>query len=257
MERTRVEQLIDKVSKSGFAFLTAEEAAELFLCFAASSSSPEPLATKLRQDGDVFSFFDLSGDELKRRGAGDATAFLIEKFPEVASRCLECVDPKNKNFRTVQGGFAANQQKQLERLILNKFMGAYEEKVLLILFGKNKRILCADFLGGGNNNSVSLDISKICSRSLYRSARYAVLAHNHPGGSCYPSADDCEATSSLFKSLRAIGIVLLDHYIVTRTKICSIRTVYDFSTNDESELQLMRARLKYANDSDMAKAEEE
>lgn len=52
-----------------------------------------------------------------------------------------------------------------------------------------------------------------------------IVAHNHPGGSLQPSAEDIQTTRQLVKAASIIGISLLDHVIVASTGRTSIREV--------------------------------
>ena len=42
------------------------------------------------------------------------------------------------------------------------------------------------------------------------------MVHNHPSGQAKPSRDDVHATQKIRKKLQLLGIVLLDHIIITR-----------------------------------------
>lgn len=55
-------------------------------------------------------------------------------------------------------------------------------------------------------------------------AEYCVLAHNHPSGGLIPSAADIEVTIDAIEALRAVGIALVDHVIVTDRGSVSIRS---------------------------------
>ncbi|WP_300365255.1 DNA repair protein RadC [Hydrogenimonas sp.] len=43
-----------------------------------------------------------------------------------------------------------------------------------------------------------------------------VIAHNHPSGQCFPSAEDRRVTSRLREASRILGIELIDHVILTK-----------------------------------------
>lgn len=60
-------------------------------------------------------------------------------------------------------------------------------------------------------------------RALALGAAGFLLAHNHPSGVCRPSADDIAATRRLREIAEALEITLVDHLIVTRRSIFSMR----------------------------------
>lgn len=51
--------------------------------------------------------------------------------------------------------------------------------------------------------------------ALRHKAKYVILAHNHPGGSIKPSADDLQLTKSISELLSGISIHVLDHFVVS------------------------------------------
>ena len=54
-------------------------------------------------------------------------------------------------------------------------------------------------------------------------ARWMLMAHNHPSGDWRPSADDVAATTRLARILAAIGIVLVDHWVLAAEGATSLR----------------------------------
>lgn len=62
--------------------------------------------------------------------------------------------------------------------------------------------------------SVDVSIRLIVTDVLALDARAVLLAHNHPRGDARPSRQDLNFTRRLFATLDAIGVRLLDHYIV-------------------------------------------
>ena len=53
-------------------------------------------------------------------------------------------------------------------------------------------------------------------------AKSVLLAHNHPGGSCYPSREDNLSTTQMDDILYKIDVVLEDHIIIGEDGVYSI-----------------------------------
>lgn len=53
-----------------------------------------------------------------------------------------------------------------------------------------------------------------------------IVAHNHPAGSTNPSDEDLQTTAQLVNAGKLLGISVVDHIIVTRKHIASIREQY-------------------------------
>lgn len=78
------------------------------------------------------------------------------------------------------------------------------------------RVLCV-----GSGNMAVLRPREIFSEPLKERASAMVLCHNHPGGICMPSDEDIVTTLELQKISMMLGIVLLDHVIVTKNSYFS------------------------------------
>jgi len=56
------------------------------------------------------------------------------------------------------------------------------------------------------------EVARAC---INANASAAIIAHNHPGGSSTPSADDIKITNELKAALGTLDIRLLDHFIIS------------------------------------------
>jgi len=68
-----------------------------------------------------------------------------------------------------------------------------------------------------------MPIARITRDVLLLAARAVLIAHNHPDGDARPSAADLAMTRRLSQGLAALDVALLDHLIVTRAGIVSLR----------------------------------
>ena len=64
---------------------------------------------------------------------------------------------------------------------------------------------------------------EVLSRALQYRAAAILVAHNHPGGSLTPSAEDVRITADLQKAATTLGIRLLDHLIVAESQVVSLK----------------------------------
>ena len=90
---------------------------------------------------------------------------------------------------------------------------------MVVLDSKGKRVFC-DVVSRGTKTGSDVNITKIVQLSVQHKASGVILAHNHPSGSTMPSPNDIEVTWKIKKALRAVGVHLLEHYIVGDMK-CS------------------------------------
>ena len=77
-------------------------------------------------------------------------------------------------------------------------------------------------VGSGTTFGIDIEVSDMLDSVLKARCRVCVVAHNHPGGSCQPSAKDIESTRRLIKVFEGVGIQVADHIIVGRDGVRSI-----------------------------------
>ncbi|MBR2964849.1 MAG: RadC family protein [Lentisphaeria bacterium] len=97
------------------------------------------------------------------------------------------------------------------------------EVTLIFYLNTQNRLIRCDAPGSGSVDAVSIYPSEVAKTALLCGARSVVLCHNHPGGNFMPSRDDDAITFSICKALTALGLVLLDHVIVSRFGFYSYR----------------------------------
>lgn len=68
-------------------------------------------------------------------------------------------------------------------------------------------------------------VREVAIDALAHDAAAVVMAHNHPSGDPEPSAADRDATRRVARALDALGIRLVDHLVITATKVTSFRTL--------------------------------
>lgn len=101
--------------------------------------------------------------------------------------------------------------------------GHAREEQLRVLHLDAKNQLVHEQLFPGTIGEAPFQIREILRRALDVGSASLILAHNHPSGDPKASASDCEITQRLARAANDIGVLLLDHIIVTRTKSFSFR----------------------------------
>ena len=97
------------------------------------------------------------------------------------------------------------------------------EVTLIFYLNTQNRLIRCDMPGSGSVDSVNIYPSEVARNALLCGAHSVVLCHNHPGGIFLPSRDDDAITFSICKALAPLGIVLLDHVVVSRFGYYSYR----------------------------------
>ena len=99
-----------------------------------------------------------------------------------------------------------------------------EERVLAILLDARHRLIRVRTIAVG-----TLTASLVHPRELFRdaiaaSAAAVIVCHNHPSGDPEPSAADLELTAQLHDAGALLGIEVLDHLIIARQGMVSLRS---------------------------------
>ena len=97
-----------------------------------------------------------------------------------------------------------------------------EEFHALYLDTKN-RLIRDELLQTGTVNHTPVYPRQVCVRALEVSAAALLVLHNHPSNDPTPSRADVEMTSRLRDALKAIGVDLHDHIVVTPGAAFSFR----------------------------------
>ena len=78
------------------------------------------------------------------------------------------------------------------------------------------------FVGTLNANLVHP--REIFSQALKQNAAFVVFCHNHPSGDPSPSQVDLTLNKRLVEAGKIMGIEVLDHIIITKTKVFSFKS---------------------------------
>ena len=97
------------------------------------------------------------------------------------------------------------------------------EVTLIIYLNTQNRLIRCDTVGAGSVDAVTVFPSEVARCALISGAHSVVLCHNHPGGNNLPSRDDDAVTFDIRNALQPLGIILLDHVIVSRFGYYSYR----------------------------------
>ena len=152
-------------------------------------------------------------DLLKIKGIDSAKACTILAAVELVKRSLDVGEetlPKIESTKDVIAQAVYMRDKVREHL-----MGIY-------LNARNEMVYKKPiFIGTLNANLVHP--REIFSEALKQNAASVILVHNHPSGDAEPSEDDLEITKRIIEAGKIMGIDVLDHVIITKTKVFSFK----------------------------------
>ena len=209
------ERLKKKFIKYGADSLETHELLEMLLFYGIPRKDTKELAHNLINTfGSLPQVFDAPMNSLlKVNGIGESTAILIRLVSKLSRVYAE------KNYKTNNKRLT---KEQIEKIILNKFIGRIKEHVVLALFDAKRSLVFCDVISQGSFSSTGVHIRDIIELALKFNATKAIIAHNHPSGIALPSREDIETTIELKNALKLVDVKLVDHIIVADNDYVSI-----------------------------------
>lgn len=105
-------------------------------------------------------------------------------------------------------------------------LGPLEHEVFaLVHLDAQHRLIEYEEIFRGTINQTSVHPREVVKSALAKNSFAVVLAHNHPSGSSEPSPADERLTNTLKAALALIDVRVLDHLVVTATKVHSFATM--------------------------------
>ena len=96
-----------------------------------------------------------------------------------------------------------------------RLAGARHEIVVALLLDGQNHLLEEKTITEGTPTQATVYVRRVLEEGLRASAAAIVLVHNHPSGNPEPSPGDDETTQELDRGAKLLGLVLIDHVIVS------------------------------------------
>ena len=189
---------------------------ELLLFYSIPQKDTNEIAHRLiNRFGSLSAVFEASFSELiEIDGIKEHSATLIKLIPALAQRYVS-------EANSFSGSFIPTIE-EAGKYFKAKYIGATKEIVYLLLLDNKYKIIDCVKIHEGSVNSSAITIRKLAELAISNKASCAVLAHNHPGGIAFPSADDVFTTNQIAHAFELLGINLLGHIIVAGDKYTDI-----------------------------------
>lgn len=97
------------------------------------------------------------------------------------------------------------------------------ERLRTLHLNARNELLLDEETSTGTIDAAPFHTREIVGRAIEVGGTSLILVHNHPSGDPRPSTHDVQATIALETVCQALGITLLDHLIVGRDGIVSLR----------------------------------
>lgn len=211
------ERLKQRFKENGLKAFSDVEALEMLLFYALPRRNTNELAHRLlRHFGSYKAVLEASEDALMQvEGIGENAAGLICLVREINSRYLSAGRP--------EGGNILKSTEATGEYLKPLYAYATDEMAHALSINGSGGIIRCHRLAKGLSNRVEFSARQIAEIAIRDNAAYMILAHNHISDVALPSRADVSSTKLIAVTLQSIGVVLVDHIIVSGDEFVSMR----------------------------------
>lgn len=202
--RERMRQRFMEEGLNGFA---PHEVLEVLLMYAIPRVNTNPIAHRLLDHfGSFHRVLEAHPRELMQvKGVGAQAATLLSMLlPVFRLYQMDQMKPKPL-LETYQ---------QMADYCKTLFLGAAEEKLYLLCLDGQLKLLAAELIATGTPAAVQMAPRQMVQALIRHHATGAVITHNHPSGSLFPSQEDVDITAQVQMLFSGMGIRLYDHILI-------------------------------------------
>ena len=195
--------------------LSEHELLELLLFYSIPRKDVKPLAKELlNRFGSIEAVLAAGSEQLMQSsGIGESSIVLLKLIRTVSTEIMS---------RPLRAGINLKDPVKLIDYLKMNCRRNDREVLQLLLLDRSCCLLDTLTLDGGEN-SLSAGCGDLLFKILAcRGTRQVIIAHNHLNNIINPSVSDIRSTLFLKNLLQNIGVVLLDHFIITPEKCLSI-----------------------------------
>ena len=152
-------------------------------------------------------------DLIKIKGIDSAKACTILAAAELVQRALKVQDESLPIVQSVKDVV----------LQVSYLREKTREHLMAIYLNARNELLYRKHIFTGTLNASLIHPREIFEEALKHNAASVILVHNHPSGDAEPSKADLEITKRILEAGKILGIDILDHIIITKTKVFSFK----------------------------------
>ena len=210
------QRLKERFARQGLSGWHDYEVLELLLGYAIPRRDVKPLAKELLRNFETIKrVLDAPLDRLQGvAGMGPQSAQFLKLCRELLVVYLEQPDRQRQKVTSPE---------QIGELCRSRLEGLAEEQFLVLFLDNRHRLIASEVIHRGTVDMSVVYPRQVLTRALVHRAAALLVAHNHPGGSLTPSADDLNITQELKNAATTLDIRLLDHLIVAGCQVVSLK----------------------------------
>jgi len=157
--------------------------------------------------------------------ASPADLCAIEGMGEAAAAALKIVQAAAHRLARTQIAERPllNNQERVHSYLTAVMAHETVEQFRVLFLDPRNHLIADEILGRGTVNHAPVYPREVLKRAIELRATALILVHNHPSGDPTPSSEDKLMTKDIHAAIKALGITLHDHIIVSKNAIASFR----------------------------------
>ena len=194
--------------KGGLESFADHEALELLLYYAIPRRDTNPVAHALMERyGSLSAVLAAPVEDLKQvAGIGESAAILLKLPLQICGKA---------KMADVEQETVLSSVERVGAYLLDRFAGESNEVIYQLCLDRKGKLLACKRIGEGGVSDAEMNLRRMVENAVLTKASGVILAHNHPGGLPLPSEEDVATTKSIRDALMPMGILLMDHIIVS------------------------------------------
>ncbi len=210
------ERLRKKFLNGGIDSFLPHEVLELILTYSIPRKDTKTLAwTLIKKFGSLSDVLDAKEEDLKQvKGIGPSTIVLLKLMRSVM---------RNYSLEKIKDRAEISTPENLLDFCKASLQGQKEEAFEVIFLTVRNTVIAVERLCQGTLDKALISPRKILEKAFSYNAAGLIFIHNHPSGEPTPSEEDKNLTETLTRIATPLGIMILDHIIVGRGKVFSMK----------------------------------
>ena len=211
------ERMREKLKKGGASMLEDHELLEMLLYNLYPRKDTNETAHKLLNEfgGSLELLLNADPSDLERRcGLKSNGAVIFNIIAEMGKRSV---------YGKFKSGMKIDSSDIAGTLAKSLLSHENRECFYVICLDSKSRLISSVLISLGSVNETHVYTRNIAEAALKCNAVSIILAHNHPGGTLTPSAEDVITTANVVKAMGMIDVIVADHIIVCGNDYISMK----------------------------------
>lgn len=209
------QRLKQKFLENGIEALEPHEALELLLFYSIPQRNTNDIAHELiNRFGSLTAVFDAPVKSLcEVKNISENSAVLLKLIPQLL-RYYQVTPDKSLSMDNMDF---------VKKYFSSLYIGVKNEEFKVCCLDNNLQIISCNTLSVGSSSEVVVTARMVAKAAFDANSQHIIISHNHPDTFPKPSKEDITLTNNLIGKLKPIGIDILDHIIVGKGEVLSMR----------------------------------